>query len=351
MLRHPLLLIAAILVISPFYLAQAQEAERPGLKILKTFGYLDATNNYIVLGEVENTGPPAQFIQVVADYFDENHVQITSAFAAIVLERLNTNQISPFKIVLSDPSMAELVKSFTVKVESTNPAEEKPRVLDVIFHKIEPVGESLLVSGRVVNDGTAFSKNTRIVVVLYNSLGQPVSLAWTFTDPKDVLPNGSGVFSLEMKVGRLGSVAGYAIYSESTQYTEVKRVLKLETVDLEELSETVRLKRLDATNVGGSPVDTVQVGETVLFKASLANNIPQRQQFMYILQIKDRNDYVISISWLVDNLDIREDLEVALAWTPTEEGTYRAEAFIWNNLEAAVPLSFRTDGRGVTVGA
>jgi hypothetical protein len=43
---------------------------------------------------------------------------------------------------------------------------------------------------------------------------------------------------------------------------------------------------------------------------------------------------------VVDFLDVRESRVATVAWVPLESGTYTAQAFVWNNLEDAIPLSF-----------
>jgi len=318
--------------------AQAQT----DVKLLKTFSYLDSEQHFIVLGEVENRGAPVQFVEVIAQFFDQEVKPLTSVSGSIALERLDAGQISPFAIMLTDTALAPLVKSFTVSIGNFNPTEGKPRNLDIIFHEVETAGDIITVLGRIANDGSALSESTKAVVVLYNAIGEPVRYAFTFTEPRNVLPFSSGTFSLKINVQGAGTIAGYAISSESSVYAETKRLVNMEPVTLERLQETVNLVDLNTLNQRNRLADSVNIGEPILFTINVTNNIPERQQYMYILQIKDQNGFVMSLSWIIDSLDVRESSSATIAWVPLDSGRYQAEAFVWKNLEEAVPLSFRT---------
>jgi hypothetical protein len=319
------------------------------IRVLKTFGYLDSSQHYVVFGEVVNEGGPAQFVEIIVQFFDQDLNPLTTTSGSLGVEILNAGQISPFTTVLNDEQIAPLVKSFTITIGNFNTAEEKPKKLDVIFHKIETSGDTITVTGRIANDGSATSENTKAMVVLYNAVGEPVRYGIAFTEPKNVLPFSSGTFSVIMNVANLGTIAGYAIYSESSTYAEVVRVLKMEEFQMTRVQETVELNEFNAFNQNNQPTSSVAPGEPVLFAISLANNILERQQYMYILQIKDQNGFVVSISWAIDSLGVREDGSSSIAWVAVERGAYEAEAFIWKNLEEAAPLSFKTLSRTLSV--
>ena len=64
--------------------AQAQT----GVKLLKTFGYLDSDKHFVVFGEVVNQGAPVQFIEVIAQFFDQEFKPLTSVSASIAIEKI-----------------------------------------------------------------------------------------------------------------------------------------------------------------------------------------------------------------------------------------------------------------------
>lgn len=338
--KAALFTIVILLAIISSYDVYAQT--QTSVKVLKTFGYLNSEQHFVVFGEVVNEGPPIQFVEVIAQFFDQQFKPLTSVSGSIAIESLYPGQISPFAIMLNDEQLAPLVKSFAVSIGNFNSAEEKPRKLDVIFHNVETSGDTVIVSGRIANDGSSLSENTKAMVVLYNPVGEPVRYAFTFTDPRNILPFSSGIFSLKINVENAGTIAGYAIYSESSVYAETQRLLKMQPVTMERLEETVNLTDLNVLNKNNQLTNSVDVGEPALFTISVTNNIIERQQYMYILQIKDQDGFVASLSWVIDNLDARESSTATIAWVPLDTGTYKAEAFVWKNLEEAVPLSFRT---------
>jgi len=320
-----------------------------GVKLLTKFGYLDSDQNYVVIGEVVNQGGPVQFVQVNVQFFDEQLKPLTSTSGSVGMETLNPGQMAPFKVVLSDQKLAPLVKSFTVNVGNFVKAEEKSTKLDVLFHEVERVGDDVILRGRIANDGNALSQNTKAIVVLYDVVGEPVRYISTFTDPRNVLPSSSGTFSLKISVEKVGTISGYAVYSESSQYAETKHVVNVQTGALQKLEETVNLMDLNILNQGNQLTRSVNVGEPVLFTINVGNNALVRQQYMYILQIKDQKGFVVSISWIINFIDVREITKSTIAWVPIDKGSYTAEAFVWKSLDAAIPLSFKTLSKTLAV--
>ncbi len=339
--------IAILLVIMISYDAYAQTPT--SIKLLTKFGYLDSDQNYVVVGEVVNQGGPVKFVQVNVQFFDAQLKPLTSMSGSVGIETLNPGQMTPFKVVLSDQTLTPLVKSFTVNVVNFVNAEEKPRKLDVLFHEVERSGDNVTLRGRVANDGNELSQNTKVIVVLYNVVGEPVRYMATFTDPKNVLPASSGTFSFKINAEKTGTIAGYAIYSESSQYAETTHVVNMQAGALQKLEETVNLMDLSILNQGNQPTRSVNVGEPALFTITAGNNALVRQQYMYILQIKDQNGFVVSISWIINLVDVRQNTKSTIAWVPLERGSYTAEAFMWKSLDEAIPLSFRTLSKTLTV--
>jgi hypothetical protein len=331
-------IIAVIIIpVLPSFDVHAQQ--QSAVRVLKTFGYL-SDQQYIVYGEVVNENGAVQFVEVVAQFLDQELKPLATLSASTAIERLNPGQVTPFSIVLSDAQLAPLVRSYTVNIGTFNPAEAKPAKLDIIFHKVETSTDIVTVTGRVANDSNGLSEDTSVMIVLYNAVGEPVRYVSAYTDPRNIQPSSSGTFSVKIDVRNISEVSGYAISTESTDYAEVSRIVKMQPFTLTRLQETVKLIDLNVLNENNQLTNAIQVGHPGLFTASLTNNVIERQQFMYILQIKDQNNYVVSLSWVVDFLDVRESRVATVAWVPLESGTYTAQAFVWNNLEDAIPLSF-----------
>ena len=86
--------------------------------------------------------------------------------------------------------------------------------------------------------------------------------------------------------------------------------------------------------------DKVTVDKQVMVVADISNGQDRDQNFAYIVQIRDENDVVISLSWLTGSLTPRQTFSPALSWTPTSPGIYTIQIFVWesvNNPDALSP--------------
>jgi len=93
--------------------------------------------------------------------------------------------------------------------------------------------------------------------------------------------------------------------------------------------------------------DKVTVDEQVMIMADLSNGQDRDQKFAYIVQIRDENGVVISLSWITGSLTPGQSFSPALSWTPISAGTYTIQIFVWesvNNPDAlSVPLLLSVD--------
>ncbi len=91
----------------------------------------------------------------------------------------------------------------------------------------------------------------------------------------------------------------------------------------------------------------VTVDQQVMIMADLSNGQDRDQKFAYIIQIRDENGVVISLSWITGSLTPGQSFSPALSWTPISAGTYTIQIFVWesvNNPDAlSVPLLLSVD--------
>lgn len=85
--------------------------------------------------------------------------------------------------------------------------------------------------------------------------------------------------------------------------------------------------------------DNVIVDKQVMVVADLSNGQDRSQNFAYIVQIRDQNDLVTSLSWLTGSLTPGQTFSPALSWTPTISGTYTIEIFVWESIKNPDALS------------
>ena len=81
------------------------------------------------------------------------------------------------------------------------------------------------------------------------------------------------------------------------------------------------------------------INDQLQVAAKVRNNQNFEQQFVCIMQIKNSNGGVESLSWIQGMLTPNQILQVAQSWNPTKSGNYVIETFVWDSLSDAVPLS------------
>jgi len=93
--------------------------------------------------------------------------------------------------------------------------------------------------------------------------------------------------------------------------------------------------------------DKVTVDRQVMIMADLSNGQDRDQKFAYIVQIRDENGVVISLSWITGSLTPGQSFSPALSWTPISAGTYTIQIFVWESVDnpdaLSVPLLLSVD--------
>jgi hypothetical protein len=53
---------------------------------------------------------------------------------------------------------------------------------------------------------------------------------------------------------------------------------------------------------------------------------------VYLVQIKNNVDFVVSLGWISGQLTPDQKLSPSLSWTPNESGEFTAEIYVWEGL-------------------
>ena len=88
----------------------------------------------------------------------------------------------------------------------------------------------------------------------------------------------------------------------------------------------------------GIPIEPI-INEQIQVVGIIHNNQNYVQPFAYITQIKDPEEAVVSLSWILGELASNHSLELSQSWTPTEFGNYTIATFVWNSLNDQTSLS------------
>ena len=91
--------------------------------------------------------------------------------------------------------------------------------------------------------------------------------------------------------------------------------------------------------LGNSVTEHLNVNQQVQITADVTNNQETAQNFIFIVQIKNDENIIISLGWITGSLNPKQLLSPALSWTPDHSGSYLAEIFVWESLANQDALS------------
>ena len=96
-------------------------------------------------------------------------------------------------------------------------------------------------------------------------------------------------------------------------------------------------------NTVGEPIGAkINVNKQVQIVSDIRNNQDKTQDFIYIIQIKNVANEVVSLGWFSGDLLVGQTISPALSWTPKMGGQYNAEIFVWDSLRGQSPLADTT---------
>lgn len=82
----------------------------------------------------------------------------------------------------------------------------------------------------------------------------------------------------------------------------------------------------------GSNTVSINAGEPIQLQSTITNNIDTKQNFVYIMQVKNSKGNTVMISWIDGTIYGKESVDTVLSWTPEEKGSYTMQIFLWESL-------------------
>lgn len=79
-------------------------------------------------------------------------------------------------------------------------------------------------------------------------------------------------------------------------------------------------------------VDNINVNQQIQISADITNNQEKSQNFVYVVQIKNKTNFVVSLGWISGQLTPFQTLSPSLSWSPNASGEFTAEIFVWGGL-------------------
>ena len=104
---------------------------------------------------------------------------------------------------------------------------------------------------------------------------------------------------------------------------------------------TIEDPRLE--NAFGIPIiDNVNIYQQIQISSDITNNQMKSQTFVYIVQLKNEEGFVVSVGWISGQLTPDQKLNPSLSWTPVDSGEFTAEIFVWEGLQNQRALTENT---------
>ena len=104
-------------------------------------------------------------------------------------------------------------------------------------------------------------------------------------------------------------------------------------------NERLTMEETKILGQSGDIIDELGVGQTGMIFSKVENILDFSQNFAYIVQIKDENSDVVSLSWVTGQVIPSQELGMSVSWIPEESGKYLIERFIWDSIKGGIPLT------------
>ena len=147
---------------------------------------------------------------------------------------------------------------------------------------------------------------------------------------------------------RLFAVPGDSIYAKYDDHTlpspytisdniEITTIGKLES----SIPPTERIKssQVILSDSFGNELKSFSTYNQIQIVGTITNEQNFKQQFIYLFQVKDSNDTVVSIAWIKGEISPNQSLDVSQSWMPSKLGIHFIETFVWTSLTDPTPLS------------
>lgn len=163
----------------------------------------------------------------------------------------------------------------------------------------------------------------------------------------------SGIFSstisftqnLSSSGNRLYAIPGDAIFAKYDDYTLPKPYSIFDNLAVKTsaiigtFSSALQSMPIIFSDSIGDQISTVSANEQIQIVGKIINPQNYKQKFVYLFQVKDENNFVVSLSWIQGEISANQNLDISQSWIPQQTGNYSIETYTWNSLTNAAPLS------------
>lgn len=93
------------------------------------------------------------------------------------------------------------------------------------------------------------------------------------------------------------------------------------------------------SNSFGTPLESFSTNDQIQIVGAVNNEQNFKQKFVYLFQVKDSSNSVVSVSWIQGEISANQKLDVSQSWITQSSGEYTIETFVWSSLTDMSPLS------------
>ena len=147
---------------------------------------------------------------------------------------------------------------------------------------------------------------------------------------------------------RLYAIPGDEISARYNDYTLPKPYSESDNLEIQAQSRvessvpsTQRLENseINISDSFGNNLASFSSNQQVQIVGSLSNMQEFDQKFVYLFQVKNSKNFVVSLSWIQGQLSSGQNLDVSQSWIPKNSGDYLIETFVWTSLKDPTALS------------
>ena len=294
------------------------------------FGISESNDSYLV---VQNYMAP-----------NDNHGRVPNSFSLWSLDTDVLNGvIDPYFVAIIGPVNFEIVelesgkkvidKSILSPSPSPQPSPSPPPQSGPINAVTDSTSYDL---GDIVKITGSVSSVTAQPVVLrvYN----PDNDAFRFDQ---VAADNSGSFTYDFELA--GERAKTGTYEIEVAYFDSKQTIFINVRPSSITTSILSVSNAHIVDALGSSVSTASVDQQVLVQGEISNHQETGHTNIYIVQIKDSKDIVVSLSWMSGFINPHQSITSAQSWVPHALGTYKAQIFVWQSIDDPLPLSSVTE--------
>lgn len=167
----------------------------------------------------------------------------------------------------------------------------------------------------------------------------------------------SGVFianisfsqNLSSSGSRLFAIPGDSIYAKYDDHTLPRPYTTSDNIEITTIgklvssiptTERIKHSQVILSDSFGNELKSFSTYNQIQIVGTITNEQNFKQKFIYLFQVKDSNDAVVSISWIKGDISPHQSLDVSQSWMPSKLGSHFIETFVWTSLTDPTPLSF-----------